>query len=143
MKKSIENLKAIITDRMTLKRGSAEPIIIRRYPNNIIKIHNKSVSWKVLQDLLINGEYDLQIKESQVNLFDRDEKKWGGYRIARPGKKLGRKPVKDKKVPVTLSIRQSIKQKMLEILESQGIDKNQFFENCLNQAYDTITGENV
>ena len=138
MKKSIESLKAIVTDGMKLIRQSGDPVVIRRFPNNIIKIHNKSVSWETLLDLLVNGEYELDIKDSNSDLSKLNHKKWGGYRFPGPGKKLGRNKVKDKKVPVTISIRQSIKEKLLDILEVKEIDKNEFFETIINIAFEQL-----
>ena len=138
MKKSINNLKAIVTDGMRLISKNSSPMVIRRYPNNIIKIYNRSVSWKTLQDILINGEYELEVREAQPDLFKTKQKTWGGYRFPGPGKQIGRPPAKDKKVPVTLSIRQSVKQKLLDILEIEDMNKNEFFENLISNIFDDV-----
>lgn len=138
MKKSIEELKAVVKDGMRLISSKTDSVVIRRFPNNIIKIHNRSVSWKALQDILINGEYELEVNESQLDLFKIKEKKWGGYRFPGPGKTLGRPRVKDKKVPLTLSIRQSVKNKLLTILEHDDLDKNDFFEQIIINQFDQI-----
>jgi len=141
MKKSIENLKIIVNDGTRLISKNSDPITIRRYPNNIIKIHNRSVSWKTLQDILINGEYELELKEFQPDLFAISEKKWGGYRFPGPGKKLGRPLAKDKKVALTISIKQSVKQRLLDILALNEINKNDFFETIINSDFKCLNGK--
>ena len=138
MNKTIDHLKAVVTDGMRLLSDSSPPIVIRRFPNNVIKVHNRIISWQSLQDLLINGEYALELNDTESNVLEFNKSSWGGYRVPGPGKKLGRKTVRDKKVPLTLSVRESVKEKMNELLEIRGIDKNEFFKHLINTAHDEL-----
>lgn len=97
MVKSIEELKLLIVDRMVLKSKNGNKIEIRRFPNNIIKIFNKSVTWIYLQDLIANSEYSLIVNENQEELNLEKQYNWGGRRLAGPGKTLGRPKKGDKK----------------------------------------------
>ena len=133
MKKSIEHLKAIVKDGTRLVSKTRDPVTVKRYPNNIIKIHNRSVSWKTLLDILINGDYEL---ETYPDFLKTASNTRGGHRFPGPGKRLGRSFVSDKKVPLTISIRQSVKQKLFELLETKGIDKNELFEDFINCTYE-------
>lgn len=137
MKRSIKDLKKIVTDRTRLISSTGRPIIIRRFPNNIIKIHNKSVSWKSLLDLLANGDYQLDIDQAQPVTT----KNWGGFRFPGPGRTLGRNKVRDKKKPLTLSVKESVLKKMSDILEAKNISKNDFFEAVINHTHDTLNKE--
>lgn len=65
--KTISELKLLIKDGMKLRSDSGE-ITIRRFPNNIIMMHGKSISWIDFQDLLINGTYRLVVNEDQQDI---------------------------------------------------------------------------
>lgn len=93
--KSIQDLKNIVQDGTIIKacNGSYEHKI-RRYPNNIIMLQGKSISWSMLYDLLANGSCELDIKEDQKELFKMSGQ--GGQRIGSGRKKID--PAKKKVV---------------------------------------------
>ena len=64
-----------------------DTVKIRRFPNNVIQLHGKSVSWVDFQDLLINGNYKLLIEEEQKEL-DFKQKGRGGRRLGSGRKKI-------------------------------------------------------
>lgn len=77
-KKFIEELKEIVNDGTILKSDSFEKKI-RRFPNNIIMIGGRSISWADLHDLLTNGDVWLDIKGDQKELFKQSGR--GGRRV--------------------------------------------------------------
>ena len=138
MVKSVEELKAIVTDKMVMKAGS-NIVTIRRYPNNIIKIHNRSVKWTVLQDLLANSNYQLDIQEEQPEMFTRIKR--GGQRVAGPGKTLGRNPIdpgKKKKI-VSLSLSPDVIDALNTLAQEKGCSRSQYVEMLINYE----SGKNV
>ncbi|MCG8553356.1 MAG: hypothetical protein MI799_23370 [Desulfobacterales bacterium] len=92
--KTISELKKIVKDGMFLQSEN-DTVKIRRFPNNIIQIYGKSVSWVDFQDLLINGNYKLLIKEEQKEL-DFKQTGRGGRRLGSGRKKID--PAKKKVV---------------------------------------------
>lgn len=102
MVKSIDELKILVVDGMKLKAGNKE-IEIRRFPNNVIKVHNKLISWADFRDLLINSDYELIVNEQDVDLLtgahQEPAKKNQGRGGRRPGS--GRKKLdnSEKKKP--------------------------------------------
>lgn len=102
MNKFISDLKNLITDKTQIYARDEKTVIeIRRFPNNIIKINNKSISWIALQNLLINGDFTLLINEKQEEL-KFGEKKHGGLRSG-AGRKTKTSGEKKKVKSFTLS----------------------------------------
>ena len=115
MVKTIKELKILITDGMVLKSKRGHELIIKRYPNNIIMIQGRSISWKDLQELLANSEYELVIPDSlKEQFFPKRKSNTGGARLG-----AGRKKVADKKKIKSFSL----SPKAIEILK-QNIKQN-------------------
>ena len=134
MNKSIEDLKNIISDKsQILSKNGKESIEIRRFPNNIIKIYNKPISWISLQELLMNGDFTLLITEDQQEL-KLDEKRHGGLRLG-SGRKSKKNSEKKKVVSFTLSLdaRSTLDEsiKFINLGKKKKISKSQFIENLI------------
>lgn len=132
MVKSIDELKSIIVDGMILKAGKRE-IEIRRFPNNIIKIHNRSIKWTALQDLLANSDYKLMVNEKELDLFEKKSNR-GGRRLPGPGKTLGRNkidPDKKKKI-VSLSLSPDTISDLDKLAQEKGCSRSQYIEMLIN-----------
>lgn len=131
---SIDELKKMIQDK-TVLRGMSEEIIINRSANNIIRIHGRLVTWTDLQDILVNGEYDV-IRDG-INIMDKKNPDWGGARLPGPGKKLG-PPKKDpakKKKPVTFSLSPATRDKLDEICKRTGRKRSDLIEEWIKEKF--------
>lgn len=144
-KKDVPYLKEMIVDGMQLLTSNPEDhIIIRRYPNNIIKIHNKSISWVALHELLVQGDYTLMLDEKQADLFEdavfEYEKKHGGVRIAGPGKTLGRNKIKpeEKKKIKSFGLSQDVITYMDFYCKESKISKSSFIESLIVHHQETV-----
>jgi hypothetical protein len=141
--KSINDLKAIVVDGSKLWSKSGQEIVIQRFPNNIIKIHNKPISWKNFHELLICGEYELIIKETNLDLFSDKEKKEkrGGARVPGPGKTLGRNKIKpgEKKRPRSIALTDDSELKLRWISKYYGVSKSEFITNLIKEEWETTS----
>lgn len=138
MDKSIKELKNIIQDGMTLLAGDGTgEKIIKRLPNNVLRIDNKLVSWQQLHDWLTNGEYMLLINEDEPELVfpnkksknldfsNKKNKNWGGVRTAGKGKKIGRPQKTEKKRTVSFSLDAVSIAIIEQVSQERGIKKSE------------------
>lgn len=145
MKKSIEELKEIVTDGMLLKGAIKYPfidpstldeMIIRRYPNNIIRIDGRVISWVDLAEILITSDYELQTPGEKENLFKKNTVR-GGLRVAGPGKKLGRNPVDTakKKIVKSFSLEPAIIENLNNLANYQGVSMSRIVSMLINDKF--------
>ena len=135
---SIDNLKKMIQDKMVLM-SVADRIEIRRGANNILRIHGQLRTWKDLQDLVANGEYDLMTKDGK-KVVDSKDRGWGGARVAGPGKKVGQ-PKKDpakKKRPVTFSMSNEAKGRLDQLCERLGKKRSEVLDLLISEKLDSM-----
>lgn len=93
-------LKQVVTDGMFLKGlgpNKDNDIIIRRYPNNVIMMHGKAVSWDLLLGLILNGEYELIVQEQDKDIVTEKI-------IPLPKRGRPQKDKHEKKTPLSISL---------------------------------------
>lgn len=95
MVKSVKKLKAMISNDTELRTKSGSVTKIKRYPNNIIKLYGRSITWKTLYELIYTGDYQVLFQGKPNPLFDMDfvKSNHGGVRVPGPGKTLGRNKI--------------------------------------------------
>lgn len=135
MFKSIEDLKLLIVDGMILKSKNGDTIEIKRFPNNIIKLYNKIISWVDFQEFLINGDYELIINEKQESLDFGKKSKWGGHRLAGIGKTLGRPKKGEKKKLVGIYLDSSTRQMLDSICAESNYTKSYLISGLIKNYY--------
>ena len=129
---TIDELKNLIKDRITLQ-GITETFEIVRFPNNVIRIDGRLVSWKHLENLLSGGEYKLILPEQKKS-------NWGGLRSAGPGKKIGRNPAHPdmKKKPRSFAMSENDIQQLEYLCKRYGYTKSQMVVQLIKEKIRSI-----
>jgi len=129
---SISYLKTIITDGIKLKSKGDRYQIIKRFPNNVIRLNNQLISWAFLREILIQGDFVLSINEIDLDLF---KKKHGGPRVAGPGKTMGRPKKKIKKVVKSFTFSKKASERLDILASHHRISKSALMETLLNSEF--------
>jgi hypothetical protein len=134
--KSVAKLKKIIKDEMEIvnfKDGSS--LFIRRYPNNIIQINGKSISWINLKTLIKNGPYGIWYQGDVVDLFDVVNLDRGGKRAGAGRKKIN--PELKAKV-ISISLDPEVLNKLDHLCVKSMTKRSSFLATIITQKYNEI-----
>ena len=128
--KSIPELKRMIikADKPYLGRlDNSAKIDIEVCGNNIIKIHNKPISWVDFQDLIYNRDYILHLG----NDIMKNERGHGGMRLPGPGKKIGRPKSENRKIPTSFTLHRGTIEKINQFALDKCMSKSEVVEHLV------------
>jgi len=125
--RSIENLKKYVKDQSYLKSDTGKKIMIQRCGNNIIKIHNRPVSWKHLQELVCNGSWELYTPDGTL-IFKNTNK--GGVRP-----NAGAKKKADTKKPVSFGLTKEIRTELETLCKKLKLNRSELIADLIREKY--------